>query len=42
MARTNEYNYFEAFVNLSKFSLDSAEILHNTLRNFETINLSEK
>ncbi|MBZ4667285.1 MAG: hypothetical protein JG775_437 [Defluviitaleaceae bacterium] len=42
MARKNEYNYFEAFVNLSKFSLQSAEILNNTLRNFSTKYLSDR
>lgn len=35
MKRKQSFNYFEAFVKLSKYSLSSAEILHNTLLNFE-------
>jgi predicted phosphate transport protein (TIGR00153 family) len=42
MARKNEYNYFNAFVGLSKFSLSSAEILNNTLLNFDSISLPDK
>ena len=35
MKRKHSFNYFEAFVKLSEYSLSSAEILHNTLSNFE-------
>ncbi len=42
MARKNEYNYFEAFANLSKFSFNSAEILHKTLANFSAAELPAK
>jgi hypothetical protein len=42
MARKNEYNYFDAFANLSKFSLKSAEILHETLANFNPADLPNK
>ncbi len=34
MAKKNEFNYFESFSILSKFSLNSAQILHKTLTNF--------
>jgi len=37
-----DYNYFEAFINLSKFSLNSAEILNKTLREFEVKDIEEK
>lgn len=42
MKKNNDFNYFKAFVELSEYSLKSAEILKNSLSNFETINLSEK
>lgn len=35
MARKNEYNYFDAFASLSKFSYDLAISLNNTLTNFD-------
>ena len=35
MARKNEYNYFDAFASLSKFSYDLAISLNNTLANFD-------
>ena len=35
MARKNEYNYFDAFANLSKFSYDLAISLNETLKNFD-------
>ena len=35
MKNNRNYNYFEAFVNLSKFSLKSAVILNKTLREFD-------
>lgn len=42
MARKNDFNYFEAFANLSKFSLNSAQILHKTLSNFNPNQIEEK
>ncbi|HPU63477.1 MAG TPA: DUF47 family protein [Mobilitalea sp.] len=36
------FNYFEAFVNLSKYSLSSAEILHKTLADFKASELPNK
>lgn len=42
MKNNREYNYFEAFVNLSKFSLSSAEILNKTLRGFDASKIEEK
>jgi predicted phosphate transport protein (TIGR00153 family) len=38
----NDYNYFEQFVNLAKYSQESAEILNETLRNFNTEELPKK
>ncbi len=35
MARKNDYNYFDAFANLSKFSYDLASTLHETLSSFD-------
>lgn len=37
-----EYNYFEEFINLSKFSFSSAEILCETLKNYNSEELSKK
>lgn len=42
MKNSKEYNYFEAFVNLSKFSLKSAEILNKTLREFNPNEIDTK
>lgn len=42
MAKKNDYNYFEAFSNLSKFSLNSAQILHKTLSNFDPKQIKDK
>lgn len=42
MKRKHGYNYFEAFVNLSKYSLSSADILHKTLAEFNPSKLSQK
>ncbi|SCP95670.1 DUF47 domain-containing protein [Anaerobium acetethylicum] len=42
MKNKREYNYFEAFVNLSKFSMDSAELLCKTLCDFNTEALPAK
>lgn len=36
------YNYFEAFVNLSKFASTSAEMLHKTLQSFDPATITEK
>ncbi len=35
MKRKNEYNYFDAFAGLSKYSYKLAESLHSTLSNFD-------
>jgi predicted phosphate transport protein (TIGR00153 family) len=35
MARKSDYNYFDAFANLSKFSYDLAISLNETLKNFD-------
>lgn len=42
MNKKNEYSYFEAFVNLSKFASASAQILHKTLGSFDASVLPEK
>lgn len=42
MKNNRNYNYFEAFVNLSKFSLKSAVILNKTLREFDINKMKEK
>jgi hypothetical protein len=42
MSRKNDYNYFEAFAKVSKFSLNSAEILHKTLANFNPSEIATK
>lgn len=42
MKNERNYNYFEGFVGLSKFSLRSAENLHKILSEFTTNNLPEK
>lgn len=42
MPRKNDYNYFEAFTKISKFSLNSAEILHKTLSNFNPSEIATK
>lgn len=42
MERKKDYNYFKSFVNLSKFSLKSAEILDKTLHHFNSIQLPDK
>lgn len=36
------FNYFEAFVNLSEYSLSSAEILHKTLAEFKASEMPQK
>jgi len=36
------FNYFEAFVDLSKYSLSSAEILHKTLAHFKASDLHQR
>ncbi|NLO09897.1 MAG: DUF47 family protein [Clostridiales bacterium] len=40
MKRKHSFNYFEAFVELSKYSLSSAEILHKILADFNPSELS--
>lgn len=35
MRKKNEYNYFEAFCELSRYSLKSANVLHDTLQNWD-------
>lgn len=42
MKKNKEFNYFEAFVNLSSFSLRAAEILINNLKNFDRSKLKER
>ncbi len=42
MARKNEFNYFDAFAKLSKFSCDLATTLHETLSNFDPENITAK
>jgi predicted phosphate transport protein (TIGR00153 family) len=42
MSSKKGYNYFEGFVNLSKFSLKSAEILNKTLREFDRHKIEDK
>lgn len=42
MKNKREFNYFEAFANLSEFSLKSAEILNKTLHEFDAKKLEEK
>lgn len=42
MKNNKDYNYFEAFVHLSSFSLKSAEILNKTLKDFNPIKIDEK
>ncbi|HKL99621.1 MAG TPA: DUF47 family protein [Mobilitalea sp.] len=42
MSRKNDYNYFDGFIKLSKFSLNSAELLHKTLSNFNANEIAEK
>lgn len=40
--KRNSFNYFKSFVNLSKYSLSSAEILHSILSDFNSSNLPQK
>jgi predicted phosphate transport protein (TIGR00153 family) len=42
MARKNDYNYFDAFANLSKYSYNLAEMLHETLGKFNPAQITEK
>jgi uncharacterized protein Yka (UPF0111/DUF47 family) len=42
MKNSKDYNYFTAFVELSKFSLSSAEILNKTLREFDVKTIDNK
>lgn len=42
MAGKKSYDYFEALLGLSKFSLNATELLKKTLSNFQASNLDEK
>lgn len=42
MARNKDYNYFDKFVELVDFSCKSAEILHNSLANFNYSTLEKR
>lgn len=42
MARKNDYNYFDAFANLSKFSYNLAISLNETLKNFDPNSITGK
>ena len=42
MGRKNDFNYFEAFVDLSKYSLEAAKLLDKTLNKFNTMTLPDK
>jgi predicted phosphate transport protein (TIGR00153 family) len=42
MGRKKDFNYFEAFVDLSKYSLEAAKLLNDTLNNFNTMLLPDK
>ncbi len=42
MARRNDYNYFDAFASLSKFSYDLAISLNETLKNFDPKSITKK
>ena len=42
MARKSDYNYFDAFANLSKFSYKLAVSLHETLSNFDASKITEE
>lgn len=40
--KKKDFNYFEAFVDLSKYSLEAAKLLNDTLNNFNTMLLPDK
>ncbi|MDF2542801.1 MAG: hypothetical protein K0S47_2519 [Herbinix sp.] len=42
MGKKNDFNYFSAFINLSKHSLNLAEILNKTLHEFDPKYVTEK
>lgn len=42
MSVKKDYNYFEAFIGLSKFSMQSAQILNKTLSNFNVSKIETK
>lgn len=42
MAGKKDYNYFEAFIGLAKFSMESAQILNKILNNFEPSKITVK
>ena len=41
MKKKNEYNYFDEFINNSKYIVESAEILKETLNNYSKEKLEE-
>lgn len=42
MKNSKDYSYFKAFVELSKYSLNSAEVLNKTLREFDVKKIDNK
>lgn len=42
MSKKREYDYFEAFVNLGEFSLKAANMLNETLKDFDKIDIEKK
>jgi predicted phosphate transport protein (TIGR00153 family) len=42
MKRKNDYNYFDAFAGLSKYSYNLAETLHSMLTNFDPSTITQK
>ena len=42
MKRKNEYNYFDAFAGLSKYSYKLAETLHSMLSDFDVTHITER
>lgn len=41
MSKNKEYNYFEAFIKLGNFSLQAAEVLNKTLKEFDNAGLEQ-
>lgn len=42
MARKNDYDYFKMFIRAAEYSAQAADILHNTLQNYDAESLKEK
>lgn len=42
MAKKNDYNYYDAFVEMVEYACQSAQMLHGTLTDFDTGDISEK